>query len=118
MLVELSVVEQRYAAVLEVVRDGLTVEVAERYAVSRQTIYSWVHRYETGVAREQEERAVEVVGLTVTRQQGVAQDPVLDLRHVDHRRGDLRLDEARHQAVHPDAVAAPLRRPLPMSSSG
>ena len=49
MLVELSVVEQRYAAVLEVVRDGLTVvEVAERYGVSRQTIYSWVHRYETG----------------------------------------------------------------------
>jgi transposase InsO family protein len=49
VLVELSVVEQRYAAVLEVVRDGLTVvEVAERYAVSRQTIYSWVHRYETG----------------------------------------------------------------------
>jgi DNA-binding NarL/FixJ family response regulator len=41
VLVELSVVEQRYAAVLEVVRDGLTVvEVAERYAVSRQTIYS------------------------------------------------------------------------------
>ena len=49
MLVELSVVEQRYAAVLEVVRDGLSVaEVAERYAVSRQTIYSWVRRYEAG----------------------------------------------------------------------
>ena len=49
MLVELSVVEQRFAAVLEVVRDGLPVaEVAERYAVTRQTIYTWVRRYEAG----------------------------------------------------------------------
>jgi transposase InsO family protein len=49
VLVELSVVEQRYAAVLEVVRDGLSVvEVAERYAVSRQTVYTWVRRYEAG----------------------------------------------------------------------
>ena len=49
MLVELSVVEQRYAAVLEVVRDELPVaEVAERHAVSRQTIYTWVARYRAG----------------------------------------------------------------------
>jgi transposase InsO family protein len=47
VLVELSVVEQRYAAVLEVLRDGLrVVEVAERYGVSRQTIYTWVRRDE------------------------------------------------------------------------
>ena len=49
MLVELNVVEQRYAAVLEVVKDRLPVaEVAERYAVSRQTIYTWVRRYNSG----------------------------------------------------------------------
>jgi transposase len=49
VLVELSVVEQRYAAVLEVVRDGLSVaEVAERYGVSRQSIYTWVANYEAG----------------------------------------------------------------------
>ena len=49
MLVELSVVEQRFAAVLEVVRDGLpVVEVADRYGVSRQTIYTWVANYEAG----------------------------------------------------------------------
>jgi len=49
VLVELSVVEQRYAAVLEVVRDGLTVaEVAERYGVSRQSVYTWVARYQGG----------------------------------------------------------------------
>jgi transposase InsO family protein len=47
VLVELSVVEQRYAAVLEVVSDGLSVaEVAERHGVSRQSIYTWIANYE------------------------------------------------------------------------
>ena len=37
MLLELTVAEQRFNAVMEVLRDGLTViEVAERYGVSRQ----------------------------------------------------------------------------------
>ncbi len=37
MLVELSVVEQRYQAVLAVIRDGVpVVEVARRFDVSRQ----------------------------------------------------------------------------------
>jgi transposase len=41
MLVELSVVEQRYHAVMEVVCGGIpVVEVAERYGVSRKT--GWV----------------------------------------------------------------------------
>ena len=49
MLVELSVVEQRYAAVLEVTRDGLSVaEVAERHGVSRQSVYTWLANYEAG----------------------------------------------------------------------
>ena len=49
MLVELSVIEQRFAAVMEVVRDGLSVaEVAERAGVSRQSIYTWVANYEAG----------------------------------------------------------------------
>jgi transposase InsO family protein len=49
VLVELSVVEQRYAAVLEVIRDGISVaEVAERHGVSRQSIYTWLANYETG----------------------------------------------------------------------
>lgn len=46
MLVELGVVEQRHAAVLEVIRDGLTVtEVAGRYGVTRQTVHRWLRRY-------------------------------------------------------------------------
>ena len=49
MLPELTVAEQRFNAVMEVVRDGLAVtEVAERYGVSRQTVHSWLRRYPNG----------------------------------------------------------------------
>lgn len=49
MLVELSVMEQRYQAVLAVVQDGWTVtEVAERLGVSRQSVHAWIARYEAG----------------------------------------------------------------------
>ena len=47
MLVELSVVEQRYQAVLAVIRDGVpVVEVARRFEVSRQAVHRWLRRYE------------------------------------------------------------------------
>lgn len=47
MLVELSVVEQRYQAVLAVIRDGVpVVEVASRFGVSRQAIHRWLRWYE------------------------------------------------------------------------
>jgi transposase len=47
-LVEVSVVEQRYRAVLEV-RAGVPVtEVAARAGVSRQSVHAWVRRYEQG----------------------------------------------------------------------
>ena len=46
MLVVLGVVEQRHAAVLEVLVDGATVtSVADRYGVSRQTVHRWLRRY-------------------------------------------------------------------------
>jgi transposase InsO family protein len=46
MLVELSVVEQRYHAVMEVLSAGASVvEVAERYGVSRKTVHAWIRRY-------------------------------------------------------------------------
>jgi len=49
MLVELSVMEQRYQAVLAVVQDGWkVVEVAQRLGVSRQTVHAWLARYEQG----------------------------------------------------------------------
>ncbi|MER5336847.1 IS481 family transposase [Micromonospora sp. NPDC002717] len=44
-LVELSIVEQRYRAVLAVQAGEPVVEVAARTGVSRQTIHSWLARY-------------------------------------------------------------------------
>jgi len=49
VLVELSVMEQRYQAVLAVVQDGWQVsEVARRLGVSRQSVHAWLVRYERG----------------------------------------------------------------------
>jgi transposase len=49
VLVELSVMEQRYQAVLAVVQDGWkVVEVARRLEVSRQSVHTWLARYEAG----------------------------------------------------------------------
>lgn len=46
MLVELSVVEQRYSAVREVLDDGATVvDVACRNGVTRQTVHEWLRNY-------------------------------------------------------------------------
>jgi transposase InsO family protein len=44
-LVELSVVEQRYRAVLQVQAGVSVSEVAARFGVSRQSVHSWVKRY-------------------------------------------------------------------------
>jgi transposase InsO family protein len=44
---ELSVAEQRYQAVLAVISDGLSVsQAAQKFGVSRQTLHSWLARYE------------------------------------------------------------------------
>jgi transposase InsO family protein len=49
VLVELSVMEQRYQVVLAVVQDGWKViEVARRMGVSRQSVHAWIARYERG----------------------------------------------------------------------
>lgn len=46
MLVELNLVEQRYAAVLEVLNEGVTVtEAAARAGVTRQAVQRWLRRY-------------------------------------------------------------------------
>jgi transposase len=46
MLVELSVMEQRYHAVMEVVSGAPVTEVARQYGVSRQAVHGWLGRYE------------------------------------------------------------------------
>jgi transposase InsO family protein len=47
-LVELSVVEQRYRAVLEAAAGVPVTEVAARYEVSRQSVHAWIRRYAEG----------------------------------------------------------------------
>lgn len=47
MFKEISKMEQRYDAVLMVIRDGFSVaEVARKFKVSRQAVYGWMARYE------------------------------------------------------------------------
>ena len=49
VLVELGLVEQRFAAVMEVINDGQPVtDVARRFGVSRQTVHRWLRRYGSG----------------------------------------------------------------------
>jgi transposase InsO family protein len=49
VLVELSVMEQRYQAVMEVIQAHVPVtEVAERYGVSRQAVHRWIRHYRSG----------------------------------------------------------------------
>jgi transposase len=47
-LVELSVVEQRYRAVLAVERGEPKHVVAAQFGVSRQTLHTWIRRYQQG----------------------------------------------------------------------
>ena len=52
MLVELSVMEQRYQAVMAVIQDGWKIsEVAEHLGVARQSVHNWIARYEAGGLR-------------------------------------------------------------------
>ena len=45
VLMELSAMEQRYHAVMEVLAGAPVTEVAERFGVSRQAVHKWRRRY-------------------------------------------------------------------------
>src|SRR3981081_920154 len=45
-LVEMSVVEQRYRAVLAVERGEPKIVVAAQFGISRQTLHTWLTRYQ------------------------------------------------------------------------
>jgi transposase InsO family protein len=57
VLWELSVVEQRYAAIREVLGGMPVTEVAERYGVSRQSVHAWLRRYRAGGLAGLEDRS-------------------------------------------------------------
>jgi transposase InsO family protein len=48
VLVELGLVEQRYAAVREVLEGASVTDVARRNGVARQTVHEWLRKYATG----------------------------------------------------------------------
>jgi transposase-like protein len=67
VLVELSVVEQRYHAVMEVLAGGVPVTgVAERYGVSRRSVYAWLNPISPGSADPRYRSAQLAVGGTGT----------------------------------------------------
>ncbi len=86
MLREPSKVEQRYDAVVAVIRDGLKVaEVAEKFGVHRDTLYSWLARYEA--------RGLE--GGCAEYRWGVGTDPSGEMREISrHPSLDDRFDPA------------------------
>ena len=94
MLVELTVVEQRYDAVKEVIAQGLTVtEVAARYKVSRQTVHEWLARYRSGGLGSLADRSHRP--RSCPHQMGAEMEArVLDLRLAHPGWGPLRLRHA------------------------
>jgi transposase InsO family protein len=48
VLLEISVVEQRYQAVMDVLSGSSVVETARRYGVSRHSVHRWIKRYASG----------------------------------------------------------------------
>lgn len=91
MLVELSIVEQRYDAVMGVIRDGLNVtEVAETCGVSRQSVHAWLRRYEQGGIAALSDRSHRPA--TCPHQiAGVAEARLLELRRLQPFWGQRRL---------------------------
>ena len=81
MLVELSMVEQRYQAVREVLDSGATItEVAKHYGVDRRTLHRWLTRYANG--------GLEALVTQSTRPDTCPHqmDPVIEARLVERRR--------------------------------
>jgi transposase len=88
---ELSVVEQRYRAVLEVLAGASVVEVAERYSVARQTVHRWVGRYEAEGLAGLEDRSRRPRGHPATLD-GEVEALICELRREHRRWGPRRLE--------------------------
>jgi len=91
VLVELSKMEQRYDAVLAVIRDGLSVgEVATAFGVSRQSIYRWMQRYEGGGLPSLADRSHRPQSCP-HQLSGTLEAAVLEMRRVHPSWGPIRL---------------------------
>lgn len=107
MLVELGLVEQRYAAVREVLEGATVTDVARRNGVARQTVHDWLRKY----------AAEGLGGLTDRSSRPLScphqMDPVVEARIVEMRRA--------HPGWGPRTIRSWLERdgvsPLPGRSS-
>lgn len=107
MLVGLGLVEQRYAAVREVLEGATVTDVARRYGVARQTVHDWLRRY----------AAEGLGGLTDGSSRPLScphqMDPIVEARIVEMRRA--------HPGWGPRTIRSWLERegigPLPGRSS-
>ncbi len=102
MLVEVSVVEQRYDAVKEVLADGLSVsEVARRYAVARQTVHRWIARYRKGGLGSLADRSHRPDSCP-HQMPALIEARVLELRRIHDEWGPIRIRHAQaREEIHP-----------------
>ena len=112
---ELSVVEQRYRAVLEVSAGVSVTDVAERYGVSRQSVYTWVERYRVeGLdgLRDRSRRPKE----NPNRLAGEVEAAICEMRRAHRRWGPRRivfeLDRRGYQAARSTAYRVLVRNGL------
>jgi transposase InsO family protein len=94
VLVEVSVVEQRYDAVKEVLADGAQVaEVARRYGVARQTVHRWIARYRGGGLGALADRSHRPKGCP-HQMPAAIEARVLEIRRVHDEWGPIRIRHA------------------------
>ena len=83
--------EQRYQAVLAVIAEGrMVTEVAGRWGVSRQSVHSWLARYEAGGLEGLSDRSHRPVSCPHQMSPGV-EARVLELRRVHRSWGARRI---------------------------
>jgi transposase len=91
VLREIGKVEQRYDAVVAVIRDGLNVsEAAEKFGVSRQALYRWMARYEAGGLEALADRSHRPHNVP-HQMDAATETTVLELRRLHPTWGPLRL---------------------------
>src|SRR3954451_10039642 len=107
---ELSVAEQRYQAVLAVIKDGRTVtEVAAAVGVSRQTVHAWLGKYEAaglkglGDGSHRPPAGVECAGLGVRVVQQVPHRDTPSMKKL---------------CAHKDGTASAIDEPVPRRARG
>jgi transposase len=94
VLVEVSVVEQRYDAVKELLADGLSVaEVARRYRVARQSVHRWIARYQKGGLGSLADRSHRPDSCP-HQMAAVIEARVLELRRIHDEWGPIRIRHA------------------------